>query len=217
MNRAAASTQTQSEDSPVTMTEPETRANGKLAAADVSHLTLDGPEQRIADEAPASSIFDDLESCRIDVDEGFIRTVEQLVHIPIKRPHKQWFIRCCPDPAMSLGCTVFEDDNATTDRESYFVAPAMRPRFDGFCRIVLLHLCVNSQGVHFLWPVAIADGGGPKGWSESARAIADKAKMGSRACRQGALRLSPRAAGREICRSDVAQHDHQRDPEGCLW
>jgi hypothetical protein len=31
-------------------------------------------------------------------------------------------------------------------------------------------------GVHFLWPVAIADGGGPKGWSESARAIADKAK-----------------------------------------
>ena len=125
--------------------------------------------------ADPSSVFDNLESLRVDQDAGFISTVEHLAHIPVRKPNKTWFIRIAPDPSMSLTSTVYEDKDSG-DRDTYFVTPAARGLLDGLCRVVQLTLAVNAQGTLFLWPVPMPDSGGPKAWGTSARAAADIAQ-----------------------------------------
>jgi hypothetical protein len=132
-------------------------------------------QARKADNGTAgASVFDDLDSLRVDQDHGFITTVERLTHIPVRKPNKVWFIRVNPDPAMSLVSTVFEDKDE--DRDTYFVMPAARGLLDGLGRIVQLTVAVNVQGVVFVWPVPMPDSGGPKAWASSARAALDLAR-----------------------------------------
>lgn len=121
-----------------------------------------------------TSVFDNLEALRVDQDAGFISTVEHLTHIPVRKPHKTWFIRVHPDPIMSLVTTIFEDKDE--DRETFFVTPEARGLLDGLGRIVQLTFAINAQGVAFIWPVPMPDSGGPKAWGTSARAAADIAR-----------------------------------------
>jgi hypothetical protein len=121
------------------------------------------------------SVFDDLDSLRIDPDEGLNPTVEHLIHIPVRKPGKTWFIRAHPNTReMYFLATIFEDKEG--GRECYFVLPAARPFLEGVSRLVQLTLCVNVQGIHFLWPCAAADSVGANAWNTSARAAMDLAR-----------------------------------------
>jgi hypothetical protein len=122
-----------------------------------------------------TSIFDDLESLRLEDVASLTSSVEVLAHVPVRRPTKTEFFRVHSD--MSLAASIFEDRE---EREIYFVPPAFRSLMLGYLKPVLLAVCLSRQGVLFLWPVALPsdDGGrgGSRAWSETARQAAEMAK-----------------------------------------
>ena len=75
-------------------------------------------------EANTAKFFDDLEAIRLSPeDTAGLGSKEILIRIPVRRPKKQEFVRCHPDPQMTLAVTLYVDDD---DGEAYFVAPGMR-------------------------------------------------------------------------------------------
>jgi hypothetical protein len=125
----------------------------------------------------AANIFDDLDSLRLDPAVSLASSVEHLAHVPVRKPSKTEFFRVHPDPAMSLACTLFTDNE---ERESYFVLPAARQALSGHLKPTLLAICMSRQNVTFVWPVPLPtdDGrcGGFRAWGETARQAADLAQ-----------------------------------------
>jgi hypothetical protein len=98
-----------------------------------------------------------------------------LTTIPVRRPHRQEFVRVHPDPAYRCGPVgVLE---LKEDREAYLVTPPMANALAGEFTLVTLHTAITRQGVVFLWPVKMP---GPDGrqlaWHSSAAEAAEKAK-----------------------------------------
>jgi hypothetical protein len=120
----------------------------------------------------STSVFDHIETIRISGDVA-AASVEHLVTIPTKKPHRSWFFRAHPDPAMSFLAHVFEDRDEGQG-ETYFVTPRAAPLLDGVLRTVQLSLCVNIHKVLFLWPLPVDSGRGA--WASSARAAFDLAR-----------------------------------------
>lgn len=98
--------------------------------------------------------------------------------VPVRKPDKTWFVRVHNDEKYHLTTAVIE---LKEDRETYLVAPALRPSLAAeptFSPRVLF-TAVNRQGVPFLWSVRIA---GPHEkvdpWSRSALEAANLARDG---------------------------------------
>jgi hypothetical protein len=128
-------------------------------------------------EINTANFFADLEAIRLSPeDTAEIRTREILTRVPVRRPHKTEFVRCHPDPAMSLAVTIYVDRNEQDD--VYFVAPAMRGVLGEDLRPVLLQLGITRKGVLFIWPLTIPSDENPLGrsWHETARKAAEIAK-----------------------------------------
>jgi hypothetical protein len=126
---------------------------------------------------PTTSIFDDLDSLRLDPAATMSSTIEYLAHVPVRKPGKIEFVRTHPDPAMSLASAVFEDED---ERETYFVAPVAWSLLAGHLKPVFLTTTISRQGTVFLWPVPMPkdDTGDRKirAWGESQRAAAAMAR-----------------------------------------
>ena len=128
-------------------------------------------------EKNTEDFFADLEAIRLaPEDAGDIGTSEVLVRVPVRRPRRDEFIRCHPDPAMSLAVTIYVDRDEQD--EAYFVAPAMRGLLAEDLKAVLLQLTVNRKGVVFIWPLTLPsdDNSLGRSWHESARKAAEIAK-----------------------------------------
>jgi hypothetical protein len=128
-------------------------------------------------EKNTEDFFADLEAIRLTPeDAGDIGTSEVLVRVPVRRPRRDEYIRCHPDPAMSLAVTIYVDRDEQD--EAYFVAPAMRGVLAEDLKPVLLQLTVNRKGVAFIWPLTLPSDDNPLGrsWHESARKAAEIAK-----------------------------------------
>jgi hypothetical protein len=143
-------------------------------------------------EANTAKFFDDLEAIRLSPeDTAGLGSKEILIRIPVRRPKKQEFVRCHPDPQMTLAVTLYVDDD---DGEAYFVAPSMRGVLADNVKPTLLQLSIMRNGTLFIWPLTIpsAEGGGGRSWHESGikakefgktqwiRVIADKTRNGYR-------------------------------------
>jgi hypothetical protein len=118
--------------------------------------------------APADlSLFDNLDQLRITDPALLGGDTEILGHLYVRRPKKDEFFRVNPDPAMTLTCLVWVDQE---EGDVYFVGPEARDIMIDSAKLVTLVLCQSRQGVSFLWPV-LADtrSGGGRGWAESAR------------------------------------------------
>ena len=94
-----------------------------------------------------------------------------LTRLPVRKPDKHEFFRVNPDPDMRLACAVLK---LKEERDTfYLVAPDIIPQLAEDIRQVDLRLCLNRQGVAFLWPVPMP---GPDGrsnsWHDSAREAA---------------------------------------------
>jgi hypothetical protein len=118
-------------------------------------------------EGPAN-IFSDLAALRLDDAASLTGLVEHLAHVPVRKPARTEFIRVHPADDMALAASIFDDQE---ERETYFVPPQARPWLIGQLKPVLLHTCVNRQGVLFLWPVLLPDNnsGRQRAWGETAR------------------------------------------------
>jgi hypothetical protein len=75
-----------------------------------------------------------------------------LVTVPVRKPHKQDFIRVHSDSDYRNDCAIIE---LQEDRESYLVTPSMAQDLRNEIQIVTLFTAINRQGVVFLWPVSI--------------------------------------------------------------
>jgi hypothetical protein len=128
-------------------------------------------------ETNTANFFADLEAIRLSPeDTNELGTREILTRVPVRRPRREEFIRCHPDPAMSLAVTIYVDRNEQDD--VYFVAPAMRGGLAEDLRAVLLQLAISRKGTLFIWPLTLPSDENPLGrsWHESARKAAEIAK-----------------------------------------
>jgi len=91
-----------------------------------------------------------------------------LLTIPVRKPSKEWFFRCHPNPDYQIQTIILE---LKEDSEIYLVDPSLWELLIGeaTCSTRLLIPAINKQGVIFLWPIRLP---GPDGrqdsWSRSA-------------------------------------------------
>ena len=111
-------------------------------------------------------MFSNLAEHRLSPDQaGTIGSKEHQVTMDVRKPRSTEFIRVSTDPALSLECTVFTDD----DGEIYYIMPNMRDIMVGNVKPVQLVLAVNQSGVPFIWSMSLGDGVKRNSWYDSAR------------------------------------------------
>ena len=91
-----------------------------------------------------------------------------LTTVPTRKPSKEWFVRCHPDPTYRIETYVVE---LKEDAETYLVDPSLWPDLAGESTFSprLLVTTINKQGTVFLWPIRLpgADGRHDE-WNKSA-------------------------------------------------
>jgi hypothetical protein len=99
-----------------------------------------------------------------------------LTRVPVRRPRKDEFVRCHPDPKMSVAVTIYVDRDE--QEQVFFVAPAMRGELAEDLKAVLLQLSITRKGTLFIWPLTLPNEDNPLGrsWHESAVTAATIAK-----------------------------------------
>jgi hypothetical protein len=126
-----------------------------------------------------ASILPDLSKLRIG--QNFSETVgvrKAVLHIPVRKPTRQEFIRVHPSENMRLPVAVIE---LKEDREFFIVAPELVPDLPDEVMPKLLVTTINRQGVLFLWPITLdldEERGRKNHWNESARRASELAAEG---------------------------------------
>ena len=128
-------------------------------------------------EENTAKFFDDLEAVRLSPeDTAGLGSKKILTTVPVRKPKKQEFFRCHPEPQMTLTAMLVTDDD---NGEAHFVAPDMRGHgvLADNVKPTLLQLCILRNGTLFIWPLALpsAEGGG-RSWHESALKAKEIAK-----------------------------------------
>jgi hypothetical protein len=79
---------------------------------------------------------------------------KMLTTVPVRKPSKEWYVRCHPDPAYRLETFVVE---LKEDGETYLVDPKLWPHLAGESTFSpkLLITTVNKQGTVFVWPIRL--------------------------------------------------------------
>src|ERR1035437_8048721 len=98
--------------------------------------------------------FIDLEKLRVSQDFGSMIGVKKaLLAVPVRKPHRQEFVRVHPSPAYRFDTVVIElkDERG----ETYLVAPALRENLPDEVVPKTLLTAINRQGVLFLWPIRL--------------------------------------------------------------
>jgi len=130
------------------------------------------PEAAEADSG--GDFFGDLSKLRLAQDfHKQVGVQKALVRVPVRKPHKQEFIRVNPEPEYRLETGLLE---LKEDREFYLLAPDVRDQMPGDWVPVRLVTCITRQGVIFLWPLKLPDPDGrANSWYETALTGADMA------------------------------------------
>ncbi|MFO0852417.1 MAG: hypothetical protein U0871_28230 [Gemmataceae bacterium] len=98
-----------------------------------------------------------------------------LMTLPVRKPSKEWFVHCHPNPAYRVQTCVIE---LKEDAETYLVDPDLWPELAGETTFSprLLMTAINRQGTLFLWPVRLPGSDGRiDAWSKSAMDAAEYA------------------------------------------
>jgi|HubBroStandDraft_6_1064221.scaffolds.fasta_scaffold23912_3 hypothetical protein len=97
-----------------------------------------------------------------------------LLHVPVRKPHRQEFFRCRRDPDYRVPMAILE---LKEEREFYAVTPAVAADLAGEVRSVEMRICTSRSGAVFLWPVPLpAEDGRRNAWHETAREAAEHAE-----------------------------------------
>jgi hypothetical protein len=101
---------------------------------------------------PAPDPFD---VSKLRLDQSFVESAgvkKLLTTVPVRKPHKQEFIRVRSDPAYRDAFAVIEWKE---DREYYLLTPEVAHAYPGEFIMVHLFTAINRQEVVFLWPVKL--------------------------------------------------------------
>jgi hypothetical protein len=93
---------------------------------------------------------------------------KHLTTVPVRKPSKEWFVRCHPDPTYRLETCVVD---LKEDNETYLVDPDLWDHLAGESTFSprLLITAINKQGTVFLWPIRLPGADGRHDdWSKSA-------------------------------------------------
>lgn len=127
--------------------------------------------EEVAAEKPAEIDPFDLSVLRLDQDYENLSGVSKiLTMVPVRRPHKQTFVRVRPGSEWRFDTLLLE---LKEEKELYLVAPNMRDELLEESIAVTLHTSIDRQGNLFLWPVRLPDSQGKDNpyWMSSRLAI----------------------------------------------
>jgi hypothetical protein len=93
--------------------------------------------------------------------------------VSIRKPKEREFFRCHPSLDYRLDCQIFERQHGV-ERQSWWVAPGIRPDLAGDLKTIRLFTCMNRTGDIVLWPCRLpSDIGGGNMWYSSALEAAE--------------------------------------------
>ena len=124
----------------------------------------------LPDDAPGPSPDDDrfnLEKLKLSQDFAQTAGVKrEIITIPVRKPHRQLFVRVHPDESWRLETAVLV---VKEDRETYLVDRALWTELPGEIVPTVLFTAISRQGVVFLWPIRLpGEDGRHDAWSRSA-------------------------------------------------
>ena len=97
-----------------------------------------------------------------------------LTTVPVRKPHRQEFVRVHSDPAMRLDAALLE---LKEERQTYIVDPTLWPELPGETAPKTLYTTMTRQGVVMLWPVRLSDETGKlDDWNTGAHEAAKRAE-----------------------------------------
>jgi hypothetical protein len=129
------------------------------------------PDATAADRPAPAPAPDPFDPARLRLSPDFTAALgvkKLLTTVPVRKPSKEWFVRCHPDPAYRIETCVVE---LKEDNETYLVDRSLWHELAGESTFSprLLVTTVNKQGSLFLWPIRLP---GPDGrhddWNKSA-------------------------------------------------
>jgi hypothetical protein len=118
-----------------------------------------------------SQVPDPFDPARLRLDQSFgeMSGVRKLLTtVPVRKPHRQEYIRVHRDPSYRLPSSIIE---LGAEREVYMVVPEVARGVPDEVTSVMLYTAISKQGVLFLWPVKLGD----EEWHRSQREAAERA------------------------------------------
>jgi len=119
----------------------------------------------------------DLDPEKLKVSQDFVELVgvkKRITTIPVRRPHRQNFIRVHSGESYTLQAVTLENRE---DREIYIVDPGLCDQLQVEIVRKVLYTAVSRHGDVFLWPIRLPDSDGRHDpWNRSALDLADTAK-----------------------------------------
>jgi hypothetical protein len=147
-----------------------------LAAADVTDSDTIAVEGIASNGAspPTDQLFD-LDQLRVSQNfADAIGVKKALLTVPVRKPHRQEWLRVHPDEAFRLVTYILE---LKDEREWYLVHPQLAGAVSNEVATMQLFTAINRQGTLFLWPVRLPDPSGRRNeWNTSALQAADVAR-----------------------------------------
>ncbi|MGZ3781534.1 MAG: hypothetical protein ACXVCY_12855 [Pseudobdellovibrionaceae bacterium] len=122
--------------------------------------------------------FSDLSKLKIS--QNFTETIgvkKALLHVPVRKPNRQEFVRVHPNENMRLEVAMIEWQE-DKDREIFLVAPEVASQLPNEVKAKLLVTAINRQNHVFLWPLGLdleETRSRKNHWYETARTAADMA------------------------------------------
>jgi hypothetical protein len=112
-------------------------------------------------------LFENLDQLRLDQNFAEVIGVKKLITtIPVRKPHRQEFIRIHPNDSYYFQSAILE---IKEDRESYIVVKDLWTELPNEITPKILYTTINRQGILFLWPVRLPDETGKLDeWNRSA-------------------------------------------------
>jgi hypothetical protein len=122
---------------------------------------------------PISQLFD-LDQLRVSQNfADAIGVKKALLTVPVRKPHRQEWVRAHPSEAFRLPTFLLE---LKEEREMYLVHPRLAGEVSSEVAMMQLFTAINRQGVAFLWPVRMPDPSGRRNeWNASALQAAEVA------------------------------------------
>ena len=123
-----------------------------------------------------SNNYDRLDPINLRLDQSLLSTPaakKLLTTVPVRKPHRQDFIRVHPGPEYRMDAAVVEMHD---EREVYITTNQVTPELSSEeYHFATLFLCINRQKVVSLWPVRLPTEGRQQTWHASAREAAERA------------------------------------------